>query len=202
MEVSAAFELLLAEQSLLSKLIYRNHNQHSSTEFFSHLKALNRFLRMLSHEKLNKIEEKVEHALHHSVKVKLGQLDLVEILAGHSLLVASLNLFSKCLLLCLACRDCLLHQLAKRIFPPLYVTLLAVIARIFQQLTILFKYYVSKNDLMISQLQVFLDILSVLSYNILIFVFHVCHCTASTINATEVCGWNYFALAARSTTSR
>lgn len=131
MNVKDKVDLLGSEQRLLGQLIYRNHNQHSSTELFSWIKALNRNLKLLTTEKVHIVLTKLESAVRNASNTKLSVIDLKDVCVAHTMAHGGINLVSVCLDYCFKCSDCVRRLLGKKVFLPLYSMLLAISSRIF-----------------------------------------------------------------------
>lgn len=143
---------LTAEQVLLSQLIYRNHNQHSSTQLFSYFKNMNRVLKLITPERLLISLGKCESALKISAHVKVSQVDLLEVHEIHVMLFAVVNMLAEALGYTFKCSDVVRRLLSKRLFLPLYTMLLAITARIFHCLSGIYDhFYIQCNALTLQQ---------------------------------------------------
>lgn len=145
---------LAAEQKLLAQLIYRNHNQHSSTELFSYLKSLNRQLSMLASDKLLIALSKLEDSIKDASQSKLAQSDLGALFVTNGISCLTLHLISSAVQTCLRCGSCVRRLLAKKIFLPLYSMLLAISARIFTCLGGLHDHFYDQGSILSVQLKV------------------------------------------------
>jgi len=162
-------EDLKAEQLLLQQLIYRNHNQHSSSQLFSYLKNTARVLKLITPERINAATGRCELALRSSGQAKLSQIDISEIADTHVLLFAVVNMLAEAMCFTLKSSDLVRILLGKKLFLPLYTMLLAISSRLFCCLSELHKHFYVQCNALTSQLQV-----RILYYFVL-FVFHIIH---------------------------
>lgn len=142
------------EQKLLSQLIYRNHNQHGSTQLFSYYKGLSRHLKMLTMDKLNTVNTKCESAIKSSAQTKLSSQDLKQLFEVQYMTTYAVNLLSETIETSLKCADVVRRSLSKKLFLPLYTMLLAITARILNCLIGIHQHFWMQCSLLSSQLQV------------------------------------------------
>lgn len=152
------FDELEPEQKLLSQLIYRNHNQHGSTQLLSYYKGLSRHLKLLSTDKLNTVNNKCESAIKSSAQTKLTSQDLKQLFEVQYLTTAAVNLLSETIEITLKSADVVRRSLSKKLFLPLYTMLLAITARILSCLVGIHQHFLMQGNLLSSQLQVSLFI--------------------------------------------
>jgi hypothetical protein len=145
---------LAADHKLLCQLVYRNHNQHSSTELFSYLKSAKRTVAMLATEKLLIALKRLDDSIREASHTKMTQSELKEIQLAQTTTCATLHLMSSAIVTCLRGGACVRRLLAKKIFLPLYTMLLAVLARIFACLAALHNHLYEQGSILMSQLQV------------------------------------------------
>lgn len=145
---------LSAEHGLLVQLIYRNHNQHSSTHLFSYFKNLNRVLKFITPERLNITVAKCETTLRSAAQAKVTQTDLSEINETLILIFAMVNMTAQALDFALKSSDLVRHLLSKKLFLPLYTMLLAISARITCCLSGIFEHFSAQCNALTLQLQV------------------------------------------------
>lgn len=153
-DLKACTEQLSAEHRLLMQLIYRNHNQHASSQLFSYFKNLNRVLKLLTPERVNATATKCEATLRSAAQGKVTQADLSEINETHVLLFAVVNMTAQGLDFALKASDLVRHLLGKKLFLPLYTILLAISARIVHCLSDIFKHFSMQCNALTLQLQV------------------------------------------------
>ena len=145
---------LKAEQLLLQQLIYRNHNQHSSSQLFSYLKNTARVLKLITPERIHAAAGRCELALRSSGQAKLSQTDISEIADTHVLLFAVVNMLGDAMNFTLKSSDLVRILLGKKLFLPLYTMLLAISSRLFCCLAELHKHFYVQCNALTSQLQV------------------------------------------------
>lgn len=145
---------LKSEQQLLQQLIYRNHNQHSSSQLFSYLKNAARVLKLITPERLHAAGTRCETALRSSGQAKLTPPDISEIVDTHILLFAVVNMLTEAMAFTLKANDLVRILLGKKLFLPLYTMLLAVSARLFSCLSELHKHFYVQCNALTSQLKV------------------------------------------------
>jgi hypothetical protein len=133
--VRTAVSELEAEHKLLAQLLYRNHNQHSSTDLFSTLKSVNRNLKLLLPDKLLVVISKLDASVKGAGQAKLSASDLADLFSGNIMTTAAVDLVSLCVEQCITGAVCVRRLLGKKVFLPLYSTLLALSARLLRCLT-------------------------------------------------------------------
>jgi hypothetical protein len=147
---------LANEEAILTRLIYRNNNQHGKTVLFSHIKPMEKMMRYVSSSRLEEVNRKSEESLRllNVSSAKVSQQVLTQGIAHTRLLRVTIEVLctitSKALSACSELR----LLLNRKVFAPLFSTLYALLSRIFRCTSALITLYHSRWSSILSQIRV------------------------------------------------
>lgn len=144
------------EIHILTRLLYRNNNQHGKSIVFSHLKGMSKHLKLLNSESCQKLILSLDSSVRIAKQHKHSQLQFEEILSTAD----SVYLATRACVIAVnhgaRSSECLIKLLGNKVFVPLFSVLLALTARIMKCVSVLAVNFQSRLEALSEQIKVLL----------------------------------------------